>query len=122
MLIVHVVEPPPQSADRGVGGYAVEAEDEAASQRRLNETVPSDPAVSHSHKLLHGTPATEIVKCAEKEGVDLVLIGSHGRRGLMRMLLGSAAEGVVRKAKCPVITVKQPSKVAEEVGSGSSSS
>lgn len=118
MLIVHVVEPPPQSADRGVGGYAVEAEDEAASQRKLNEFVPTDPAVSHSHKLLHGSPASEIVKCAEQEGVDLIVVGSHGRRGLMRMLLGSAAEGVVRKATCPVITVKQPNKVPEEGGTG----
>ena len=115
MLIVHVVEPPPRSVDTGLGGYVVEGEDEAASQQKLNATLPTDPAVSHSHKLLHGTPAKEIVKYAEEEGVDLLVIGSHGRTGLMRMLLGSAAEGVVRNATCPVITIKHPSKVTEEV-------
>jgi nucleotide-binding universal stress UspA family protein len=119
LLILHVVEPPPPpSADRGFGGYIVEGEVEAESQRRLNETVPGDLAVSHSHKLRHGPPAREILKCADEESVDMVVIGSHGRRGLVRMLLGSVAEGVVRKAKCPVITIKQPSKIAEEAAAG----
>ena len=115
LLILHVVEPPPQSADRGFGGYIVEGEVEAESQQRLNETLPGDLAVSHAHKLRHGLPVREILKCAEEESVDMVVIGSHGRRGLERMLLGSVAEGVVRKAKCPVVTIKQPNKIAEEV-------
>lgn len=114
LVIVHVVEPPPQPADRGFGGYIVETENEAESQQLLNKIVPTDPTVSCSHQLLHGSPAAEIVKCAETEGVDMIIIGSHGRRGLMRMLLGSVAEGVVRKATCPVITIKQPSEIAEE--------
>jgi len=43
---------------------------------------------------------------AEKEGVELIVMPTHGRRGLTRLLMGSIAEEVVRKAKCPVLTVK----------------
>ncbi len=118
LLIMHVVEPPPHSVETGFAGYAVEAEDTAAAQRNLDETLPSDAAVPHTHKLLHGSPVGEIVKSAAEEGADMIVIGSHGRRGLMRMLMGSVAEGIVRKAKCPVITIKQPSNVAEEAAAG----
>ena len=81
LWIAHVIEPPPQSPDYGFGGYVVQAEDEQEAQRQLDETLPADPAVSCSHKLLKGPPAREIVKCAEEEGVDMIVIGSHGRRG-----------------------------------------
>ncbi len=114
LLIVHVIEPPPHSVDTGFGGHVVEAEDEAAAHQLLSETLPTDPDVAHAHRLLHGTPAKEIVNCANEEGVDMIVIGSHGRRGLMHMLVGSVAEGVVRKANCPVLTIKQPSNIVDD--------
>jgi nucleotide-binding universal stress UspA family protein len=52
-----------------------------------------------------GDPATEILRAATKLGVDLVVIGTHGRRGLSRVLLGSVAEKVVRLSSVPVLTV-----------------
>ncbi len=112
LLIVHAVDYRP---DRGLNGYIEESEATTYARRQLNETVPADPEVGYAQKLLNGVPGSEIVWCAEEEGVDLIVIGSHGRTGLMRMLLGSVAEAVVRRAKCPVLTVKQPNKVAEEV-------
>jgi nucleotide-binding universal stress UspA family protein len=57
-------------------------------------------------RLLEGEPATGIVACAQQESVDIIVIGSHGRTGLSRVLMGSVAEQVVRKASCPVLTVK----------------
>ena len=45
---------------------------------------------------------------ARKHGVDLIVMGTHGRAGLAHVLLGSVAERVVRKAPCPVLTVKHP--------------
>ena len=54
-----------------------------------------------------GVPYAEIVALSEK--VDLVVMGTHGRTGLPRMMLGSVAERVVRMAKCPVLTVPVPS-------------
>ena len=56
-----------------------------------------------------GVPYREIVDLAANERADLVLIGTHGRGGLDRALLGSVADRVVRLSPCPVLTVRQPS-------------
>ena len=53
-----------------------------------------------------GGPATEIVNAAKEWPADLIVIGSHGRGGLQRALLGSVAEGVMRHAPCPVMVVR----------------
>jgi nucleotide-binding universal stress UspA family protein len=55
-----------------------------------------------------GYPATVIEDEVERQGADLVVIGSHGRTGLRHLLLGSIAERVVQKVRCPVLTVKRP--------------
>ncbi|HUG36014.1 MAG TPA: universal stress protein [Candidatus Limnocylindrales bacterium] len=55
-----------------------------------------------------GTPYREIVDLATDERADLVIIGTHGRGGMSRALLGSVADRVVRLAPCPVLTVRQP--------------
>jgi universal stress protein A len=57
-------------------------------------------------------PADEIVRYAQENEIDLIVMGTHGRKGVAHMLLGSVAERVVRTAPCPVLTVKdqyQPS-------------
>jgi nucleotide-binding universal stress UspA family protein len=56
--------------------------------------------------LPHGSPAAEIVRSAQTENADLVIVGTHGRGALAHMLLGSVAEKVVRSAPCPVLTVR----------------
>jgi universal stress protein A len=66
--------------------------------------------VSVESRLLEGEPASTIVDLAREVGADIIVIGSHGRTGLSRVLLGSVAEHVVRMAGCPVLTVKTPSK------------
>jgi len=53
-----------------------------------------------------GTPLTEIVNAAKDWPADLIVIGSHGRGGIRRVLLGSVAEGVMRNAPCPVLVVR----------------
>jgi nucleotide-binding universal stress UspA family protein len=52
-------------------------------------------------------PRDAILTAARKLRVDLIVIGTHGRRGLSRMLLGSVAEDIVRRAPCPVLTIRQ---------------
>lgn len=52
-----------------------------------------------------GQPFGAIVDCAEKEGVDLVVMSSHGRTGLSRMLIGSVTDKILRGAPCPVLVV-----------------
>ncbi len=58
----------------------------------------------------HGEPASEIVRAAREHAVDLIVISSHGRTGLGRILFGSTAESVVRHAHCPVLVVKPTEK------------
>ncbi|HEX9049064.1 MAG TPA: universal stress protein [Anaeromyxobacter sp.] len=55
-----------------------------------------------------GEPAAEIVSFAKSSGIDLVVVGTHGRTGLEHALMGSVAERVVRRAHCPVLTVRPP--------------
>ncbi len=57
--------------------------------------------------IAHGDAASEIVRVAKERKVDLIVIASHGRTGLGRILFGSTAESVVRHAPCPVLVVKQ---------------
>jgi nucleotide-binding universal stress UspA family protein len=56
-----------------------------------------------------GPAATTIARAAKDWPADLIVIGSHGRRGIRRALLGSVAEGVMRNAPCPVLVVRAPS-------------
>ncbi len=58
------------------------------------------------HRVLRtGTPFLEIVRYAQEQDIDVIVVGTHGRSGLTHMLLGSTAEKIVRKAPCPVLTV-----------------
>ena len=56
--------------------------------------------------ILFGEPFVEIIKTAKDKNIDLIVIGTHGRTGLAHMLIGSVAEKIVRKAPCPVLTIK----------------
>jgi nucleotide-binding universal stress UspA family protein len=58
--------------------------------------------------LRSGVPAEEIAKASVAEAADLVVLGTHGRAGLERALLGSVADRVIRTAPCPVLTVRVP--------------
>jgi len=60
------------------------------------------------HVVLKGVPYEEISRFASENKVDLIVIGTHGRKGLDRVLFGSTAEQVVRHAPCPVLTVRLP--------------
>ena len=61
----------------------------------------------------HGDAAAEIVRVADEREVDLIVISSHGRTGLGRIIFGSTAEAVVRHARCPVLVVKPPPEEEE---------
>jgi nucleotide-binding universal stress UspA family protein len=115
LLIVHVEEPP-TAYGGGELYYGIDQPDREELHRMLSEVVPTDPAVGYEHRLMIGSPAGAIVHVAEKEGVDMIVMPTHGRTGLLRLLMGSVAEEVVRKAKCPVLTVKaaapKPAKAA----------
>jgi len=64
--------------------------------------------------IVHGDAAAEIVRVADEQNADLIVISSHGRTGLGRMIFGSTAEAVVRHASCPVLVVKPPPEEASD--------
>ncbi|HLW70469.1 MAG TPA: universal stress protein [Candidatus Binataceae bacterium] len=57
-----------------------------------------------------GAPFLEIISGAQSEGADLIVMGTHGRTGLVHVLMGSVAERVVNKAHCPVLTIRHPDR------------
>lgn len=65
-------------------------------------------------RIIEGAPAPVIVKLAEDGECDMIVMGTHGRTGLTRLLLGSVAEQVLRRAPCPVLTVKAPPAESEK--------
>jgi nucleotide-binding universal stress UspA family protein len=67
-----------------------------------------DPGVEVEYRVAEGEPAAEIVRQAGVLGANLIVMGSHGRTGLGRLLMGSVAEAVLRRAPCPVLTLKGP--------------
>lgn len=66
--------------------------------------------------IVHGDAAAEIVRVADERQVDLIVISSHGRTGLGRIIFGSTAEAVVRHVRCPVLVVKPPQEEESEPG------
>ena len=76
---------------------------------------PSDPQIRVEHRLAEGDPAEEILHLAGRLRCDLIVMGTHGRTGLGRLLTGSVAEEVLRKAICPVLVVRTPLQPAPDL-------
>jgi nucleotide-binding universal stress UspA family protein len=114
VLLLHVVHP--LMFGIGADGVAVdigvrllqEMEQSCADHLgRIAATVRSR-GVQVTERIVTGTPFFEIIQTARAEGADLIVMGTHGRSGIVHALIGSVAERVVRKAPCPVLTVKHP--------------
>jgi universal stress protein A len=124
LTLVHVVVPPPPAASdvlvssRGLAGAgAMNDEATLARWREDAERRSGRPARSH---LLSGDPAAQIVRYAREEHCDLLVVGTHGRTGIRRLVLGSVAERVVRESECPVLVVHdhrvlEKEEAAEEI-------
>lgn len=81
-------------------------ESEAAEATEAAERVATERGLEVSTTVRHGVPQEEIVDAAEVAGVDLIVMGTHGRTGLDHLVVGSVAEEVVRSAPVPVVTVR----------------
>lgn len=77
-------------------------------QSQLEQIRPVNPRIPVHHVLLQGDPAAEIVRYSHDARIDLVVMGTHGRTGMERQLMGSVAEKVMRDAQCSVLVVKLP--------------
>jgi nucleotide-binding universal stress UspA family protein len=96
-----------------------DAREDAIRERLLKIVTPQEQIeLAPQFVVRPGAPATEIVRYAEEQGVDLIVMGTHGRGFLGHVVMGSVAERVVRTASCPVLTVRNPNRgvtVPEEI-------
>jgi nucleotide-binding universal stress UspA family protein len=74
----------------------------------MQEALQRSAGVHCEIRLRSGVAAAQIVDAAFEENADLIVMGTHGRSGLRRWLMGSVAETVVRHARCPVLTLRLP--------------
>jgi universal stress protein A len=112
--LVHVIEPKFVSGETGIPAdqqWALLRNDGKGLLKTAASAIPAHP---NPWKFLReGTPWTEIVDSARKWPADLIVLGTHGRSGLTRLLFGSTAEGVMRHAPCPVVVVPPASRAGD---------
>jgi len=120
LTLVHVVEDPFATGAWGAEVYIPNIGELlqnliAAAERQL--TTLQDGAVAQGvttrTAVITGRPAQSIIEHAASEGCDLIVMGTHGRTGLSHAVMGSVAERVLRKAQCPVLTVRANAGASE---------
>lgn len=114
MIVLHVIEPVRMGFSE-FASYVGPDEDKGEAMARLQAITAPSPTVTIEYRLLEGDPATVIAETAGETDADLVVMGTHGRTGFTRLVMGSVAEEVLRQAPCPVLTVRGviPVKVEE---------
>lgn len=107
--LIHVVHHPLPTYVEIAGRSELERQTREAAERRLAEARErADSAgLGGASEIREGACAAEISACAERRGVDLIVLGTRGNRGFRRAFLGSVAERVVRSAPCSVLTITQ---------------
>lgn len=114
LIVLHVAEPilayrGTASLVYGDEGRTVQPTVEDYQEQlkeRLRQFAAPEPPVAAEYDVVEGDAAEEVIGYAKKANADLVVMGTHGRTGLARLLMGSVAEQVVRRSPCPVMTVK----------------
>jgi universal stress protein A len=116
LTLLHVMQPLPMAGvDMGVTLPATYLQEvEAEVQRSMEAALARVTAagLTGEQVVLYGVPFQEIVDTAKARQVDLIIMGTHGRTGLLHVLLGSVAEKVVRLAPCSVLVVRQADQVS----------
>ncbi|MDZ7763594.1 MAG: universal stress protein [Melioribacteraceae bacterium] len=115
MILISVIEPMIYPADFSMGQVAIPATDQNLTERVENELKDlAEKEIGDKVKtkriIKSGKPFYEINETARDEDVDLIIIATHGHTGVEHLLFGSTAEKVVRKAPCPVLTLREPIK------------
>jgi nucleotide-binding universal stress UspA family protein len=110
LMLLHVLEPVSYGLDFTLSHIRTRDSEVSTWTKRLEELASSH---QHSHvqvesRLRGGLPSDSILDSAQTLPCDLIIMGTHGRRGISHALSGSVAEAVLRKAHCPVLTVRSP--------------
>ncbi len=103
LYLLHVVNFPLAPEAARAPGVA-----EAATKTKLERIGHQKLKAGARYEILvmRGDPAVEVLKAATRLDIDLIVMATHGRKGIRRLVLGSVAERVLREAQCPVLTVK----------------
>jgi nucleotide-binding universal stress UspA family protein len=110
--VVHVVEdrPPLAAYVPPLGGWSMSTTDIVGAARKRLDDVTAEACEQFSGRIVEhlaaGSAWKQILQVAIDVQADVIMVGTHGRTGIRRMVLGSVAEAVVRKASCPVIVVR----------------
>lgn len=104
LVIVYVYDP--RQTDLPAPPQGRSAEEHWREQ--LEQIHPLDESIAIEHLLLIGDPASELVELTRTQRFNLVVMGTHGRTGLDRLLMGSVAERMLRESPCSVLVVKLP--------------
>ena len=115
ILLIYVVEPVIYPPDFSMGQIAiptVTTEFDDRAKEELNKLAKNEipQQLKVSIIIRTGKPFVEIIDTATEADVDLIIIATHGHSGVEHILFGSTAEKVVRKAPCPVLTLREPVK------------
>ena len=111
LTLVHVYQPVAYPLPEGFVLYSAEQLANMLTEfQHLLAKAKTDAetagATNVETRMLQGAAFAEIIQCATEGHFDLIVMGTHGRKGLRHALLGSVAEKVVRMAQCPVLTVR----------------
>jgi nucleotide-binding universal stress UspA family protein len=107
LIVLHVADVPIVAYGEGVIPINPE-EVRAAAKEQLDRLQVPQANVRAERRVEQGDAVSEILRVAQETHADLIVMGTHGRTGLGRLLMGSVAEQVIRKAACPVLSVKTP--------------
>jgi nucleotide-binding universal stress UspA family protein len=112
LIVLHSAQAPTIGYMEGVVPPLADDVIETARQQLERLEIP-DTGGRVARRFEVGDPAESILEVAQEVHADLIAMGTHGRTGLARLLMGSVAEKVVRRATCPVLTLTAPFAVAE---------
>lgn len=104
--IVHVTPYPSAAEPNIVWGTYSEDDIRENLEKSFRQTLPDEKYSGLHFSASFGDPGSRIAELANQSGAGLIIVSSHGRTGLKRMLLGSVAERVVRLAPCPVLVLR----------------
>lgn len=115
IYLIYVIEPIIYPADFSIGQVTIPTPDvdmHARAQSELDSLARSftESSVEVETIIKSGKPFVEINETATEKNIDLIIIATHGHTGVEHLLFGSTAEKVVRKAPCPVLTLREPVK------------
>jgi nucleotide-binding universal stress UspA family protein len=110
LYLLHIIDI--RSFNEGLDAMTKQIPDEETLEqlrKKLLDCIPEEirDEMEIEATVIQGIPFAEIISTAREKEIDMIVIGSHGRTGISHMMLGSVSEKVVRKAPCPVLTVRQ---------------